>query len=68
MRSQGVEQVRTYTNKLITKIRENPIPDRLHDKKVVPAQRKKINEIKEAQIEALVEIIKFIDNHVFESG
>lgn len=64
MKSTETIKIRTYVVNLITKIGNNPIPDTFAGKKVSPPQKKKAQEIKNAQGEVLTEVIKYIDNHI----
>lgn len=62
MRSTSSEAIKTYILNLCKNINEREIPSKMNGKRVVPAQKKKIQEIKQAQIEPLLDVVKYIDN------
>jgi len=64
MKSTESQQIRKYVVQLIENIGKNPIPNFFEGKRVSPPQRKKAQEIKNAQGEVLTEVIKYIDNHI----
>ena len=67
MQSTSTQQIRRYTSKLIENIDNRVIPIRMNDKRLSPPQIKKIQEIKNAQIEVLKEVIKYIDNTIHKT-
>ena len=56
--------IRTYVVQMINNIGGNPIPDTFNGKKLSPPQKRNAQDIKNAQGEALTEVLKFIDNHI----
>jgi len=67
MQSTSTQQIRRYTSKLIENIDNRVIPIHMNNKRLSPPQRKKIQEIKDAQIEVLKEVIKYIDNTIHKT-
>lgn len=68
MISDSTLRIRKYIEGLINNIKNKEIPNRMNGKFVPPAKKKKINEIKDAQIEPLIEVLKYIDNHIHKNG
>jgi glutamate formiminotransferase len=64
MQSTSTQQIRRYTSKLIENINNRIIPTFMDNKRLSPPQRNKMQEIKNAQIEVLNEVIKYIDKTI----
>lgn len=64
MRTQSTEKIRNFTTKLVDNIRESEIPKEVDGKKLVPAQKTKIRLIRDEQIKALEQVVRYIDKHI----
>lgn len=64
MKSDSTTKIQEYIVKLKRNILNKEIPSHMNGKRVVPAQKKKIEEIKLAQVEPLDVVLRYIHTHI----